>query len=164
MELKAISETRWACQASMLHVVCKRIKCVYALLFKVSNSSSDSSDRKVDARGLLSQFKPAFIRFIFALRTIFQLSKATSDLLQNPHLDYSEALLLLDGLKDELLKMRKKSALKSMWDQAAILCQEMGIEEEKKKRRRVLPPFLKNFLVESPAEKEDVDNYEEYCR
>ncbi|GBO18114.1 hypothetical protein AVEN_111152-1 [Araneus ventricosus] len=123
----------------MLHVVCKRIKCIYTLLYKVSHSSSDSSDRIVDARGLISQFN--IIKLIFALQTVFQLSNATSDLLQSPQLDYSEALTLLDCLKDDLMKMRRKSSLEAMRDKAASLCQEMGLGEEKKKDVKSCPYF-----------------------
>ncbi|GBN74704.1 hypothetical protein AVEN_224455-1 [Araneus ventricosus] len=100
-----------------------------------------TSLRIVDARGLISQFKPTFIRLIFALQAVFQLSNATSDLLQSPQLDYPEALTLLDCLKDDLMKLRKKSSLEAMPDKAALLCQEMGLEEEKKKDVKSCPYF-----------------------
>ncbi|GBO09046.1 hypothetical protein AVEN_267118-1, partial [Araneus ventricosus] len=95
MELKQISNTRWACQASMLRTVCKRFMLLYELLSDVIENDSNS-DRVIEARGLLYQFSPDFIKTLFALRHIFEFTKNTSDLLQSPELDYSDALELLE--------------------------------------------------------------------
>ncbi|GBN06422.1 hypothetical protein AVEN_39160-1 [Araneus ventricosus] len=128
MELKQISNTRWACQASMLRTVCKRFVLLYELLSDVIENDSNS-DRVIEARGLLYQFSPDFIKTLFALRHIFEFTKNTSDLLQSPELDYSDALELLEVLQERLNDCRTDTTMQNLWSQAANVCHDLGIHD-----------------------------------
>jgi hypothetical protein len=54
IELKSISDTRWACQANMISAFCSRLEIFLILLQKIIDSESDSA-RVVAARGYLGQ-------------------------------------------------------------------------------------------------------------
>ncbi|GBN63041.1 hypothetical protein AVEN_167355-1 [Araneus ventricosus] len=110
MELKQISNTRWVCQDSMLRTVYKRFMLLYELLPDVIENDSNS-DRVIEARRLLYQFSPDFIETLFALRHIFEFLKNTSDLLQSPELDNSDALELLEVLQERLNDCRTDATM-----------------------------------------------------
>ncbi|KAF8769794.1 hypothetical protein HNY73_017403 [Argiope bruennichi] len=80
------------------------------------------------------------------------------------HHSIQKALLgiMAEEVQKEISNERK-IIIKKMWDQATLVCQEMEVEEEEKRHKK-LPSYLKNYLVESPAEKEEVNNYDVYCR
>ncbi|GBN48744.1 hypothetical protein AVEN_205743-1 [Araneus ventricosus] len=190
MELKQISNTRWACQASMLRTVCKRFMLLYELLsdvierglfwyprlgwelgsvphvnngtqpnrgYKNRPQNDSNSDRVIEARGLLYQFSPDFIKTLFALRYIFEFTKNTYDLLQSPELDYSDALELLEVLQERLNDCRTDTTMQNLWSQAANVCHELGKHdleescdmqtetERRPQRAKQFPSYLKNF-------------------
>lgn len=113
IELKPLSNTRWACQATMLDSVCSRFVIVHRLLRDISVNDTNS-DRVVEARGLLYQFSPSFIKMLFALRYIFKFTKNASDFLQNSKLDYSVALELVEALRDKLHECRDDSTIQAI--------------------------------------------------
>ncbi|GBN56215.1 hypothetical protein AVEN_47731-1 [Araneus ventricosus] len=163
MELKQISNTLWACQASMLRTVCKRFMLLYELLSDVIENDSNS-DRVIEARFLLYQFSPDFIKTLFALRYIFEFTKNTSDLLQSPELDYSDALELLGVLQERLNDCRTDTTMQNLWSQAANVCHELGMHdleescdmqtetERRPQRTKQFRSYLKNFIVDCPME------------
>lgn len=175
MELKQISNTRWACQASMLRTVCKRFMLLYELLSDVIENDSNS-DRVIEARGLLYQFSPDFIKTLFALRHIFEFTKNTSDLLQSPELDYSDALELLEVLQERLNDCRTDTTMQNLWSQAANVCHDLGMHdleescdmqretERRPQRAKQFPSYLKNFIVDCPVQREKLQNRGDFRR
>ncbi|GBO15795.1 hypothetical protein AVEN_54006-1 [Araneus ventricosus] len=129
---------------------------LYELLSDVIENDSNS-DRVIEARGLLYQFSPDFIKTLFALRHIFEFTKNTYDLLQSPELDYSDALELLEVLQERLNDCRTDTTMQNLWSQAAKVCHELGMHdleescdiqteaERRPQRAKQFPSYLKNF-------------------
>ncbi|GBL87917.1 Zinc finger MYM-type protein 1 [Araneus ventricosus] len=175
MELKQMSNTRWACQVSMLRTVCKRFMLLYELLSDVIENDSNS-DRVIEARVLLYQFSPDFIKTLFALRHIFEFTKNTSDLLQSPELNYSDALDLLEVLQERLNDCRTDTTMQNLWSQAANVCRDLGMHdleescnmqketERRPQRAKQFPSYLKNFIVDCPVQREKLQNRGDFRR
>lgn len=170
MELKPLSNTRWACQATMLDSVCPRFVIIHRLLHDISINDTNS-DRVVEARGLLYQFSPSFIKMLFALRYIFKLTKNASDFLQNSELDYSIALELVEALRDKLNECRDDSIIETVWEETENFFHELGLndEENDRKERRSqratkISRQLENFIVDAPIERGKLENKEDFKR
>ncbi|GBL64855.1 hypothetical protein AVEN_94616-1 [Araneus ventricosus] len=148
---------------------------LYELLSDVIENDSNS-DRVIEARGLLYQFPPDFIKTLFALRHIFEFTKNTSDLLQSPELDYSDALELLEVLQERLNECRTDTAMQNLWSQAANVCHDLGMHdleescdmqtetERRPQRAKQFPSYLKNFIVDYPVQKEKFQNRGDFRR
>ena len=104
IELKSISDTRWACQSAMISAFCSRLEIFLALLQEIIDSDSDSG-RVVTARGLLSQIDKTFVRYIFALKCVLMCSKSVSDFLQNPGNSLSDAVAIIESFELNLQEM-----------------------------------------------------------
>ena len=171
MELKQISNTRWACQATMLEAVCTRFVLLHKLRHDVSTNDTNS-DRVVEARGLLYQFSPSFVRVLFTLRHIFQHIKSASDYLQSSKLNYSEALELLESLQEKLVEYRTDIEVEKNWKMSEEICIELGLSkaedtdgsERRSQRTTRNSSQLRNFIVEAPIQRDNLENKEEFKR
>lgn len=171
IELKPLSNTRWACQATMLDAVCSRFVIVHRLLRDISVNDTNS-DRVVEARGLLYQFSQSFIKMLFALRYIFKFTKNASDFLQNSKLDYSVALELVEALRDKLHECRNDTTIQTIWEQSKNIFHELGfndVEENDRTERRSqrttrVPSQLQGFIVDAPIQRDKLENKEDFKR
>lgn len=157
MELKSLSDTRWACQANMISAVCKRLQILVSLLADLADHEEDP-DRRITARGLFCQVDKQFLRNLFGLRSIFSSSKTVSDFLQSSSNNLADAVDLINNFRKELQEMRSEEKLQSIWDEVETLSQELGVPERKLCRQSKMPARFEDSYVEAPIQSTRFEN------
>ncbi len=94
VELKKLSETRWACQQSVLWAIKKSLRAILATLHDIQVQTN--ARRKTDARAMQ----------VVLFEDIFRVTKFASDQLQSPNLDISSANDLIQSVITALSKKR----------------------------------------------------------
>jgi hypothetical protein len=163
IELKSISETRWACQSSMISAFCSRLEIFVALLHDIVHSDSDSH-RVVAARGFLGQVDKTFARYLFALRYILMSSKSVSDFLQNPGNSLSDAVTIIESFMSNLQEMRSDDKCQEFWTEADSVCETLDIPDRVTRRKHRLCSRLAGTIVDAPVEVEDPNLFETFKR
>ena len=143
MTLKAISDTRWSCQANMLSVVCSRIEVLFELLEIVAHHHHNK-ERINEAKGHLLQFDFSILRLIFALEKVFRFLKTTSDFLQNPTSDISQTNEIILNLKENLASCRTESFCSQILNEAETIGRKMGLTERTQPQK---PNRVKKYLL-----------------
>lgn len=99
IQLKKLSDTRWSCRHASIKAVMMTISCIISTLQELSITSSNSSNRAVEARGLLFQIKDfEFLLCLVMFEKIFSITGKLSDLLQAESLSYAPAAIVVYGL------------------------------------------------------------------
>jgi len=163
IELKSISETRWACQSGMVSAFCSRLEIYVALLQEIVDSDSDPG-RVVAARGFLGQVDKTFVHYLFALKHILMSSKLLSDFLQNPGNSLSDAVTVIESFVSNLQEMRTDEKCQEFWTEADSVCESLEVPDRVTRKRRRLCSRLAGTIVDAPVEVDDPNLFETFKR
>lgn len=149
IELKRLSETRWACQDAACHAVRETLPAICVTLLDVMES--DNADRVTEATAIYSLFKRTFVVHLAMMGVLLNLTKLLSDMLQSPQLDLASAINLVQTVEDDLADRRGEAAWEKIWKESIDLAEACDIDlHEAPVRRRRQPRRLEGFSVEAP--------------
>lgn len=117
VELKRLSDTRWACQYYSLWAIKQTLPRILATLEEVSNQTN--SHRAIEARSLNGLIDAQFVLQIYMLENIFGLTKTLSDQLQATDLDLASAIDLVFALVNTLKEERNGETWTHLWQGAS---------------------------------------------
>ena len=160
VELKKLSDTRWACQYFALCAIKKTLPAIQATLQDVVGHTN--AKRKAEARALHGLIDEQFILNLTLFEDVFRVTKFASDQLQAPNLDISSASDLVQSVITTLLEKRSEEAWGDIKDSAKHLCERAGIALQSR------PPYrrgdrqqssrLMDFVVEAPINRESTSD------
>ena len=151
IEIGNVSDTRWACQAKQLSAMAKRIEVVHEVLEEIIDNDTDA-DRVVDANGFKLHMDCCFLRYLLITRHIMKTAKLSSDILQKPTNDLSNAIDLAT-LKEELDTCRSREKCQQFWDEAQVVADRLSLPDDIRPVRNRRPPAaLHHFFVEANIE------------
>ncbi|CAK6976724.1 zinc finger MYM-type protein 1-like [Scomber scombrus] len=152
VELKKLSDTRWACQYSALCAIKKTLPAIQATLQDIIGQTN--AKRKAEARALHGLIDEQFVLNLTLFEDVFRVTKFASDQLQAPNLDISSASDLVQSVITTLLEKRSEEAWDDIKDNLKHLCERAGIALQSR------PPYrrgdrqqssrLMDFVVEAP--------------
>lgn len=155
MELKRLSDTRWACRSAAVHAVLKRLPVVLRVLEQISEETN--ADRAVDARALKGLIDFQFLVLLSSFDSILGASKSVSDMLQSPNLDLAKAMDIIETLKQTLHHLRTHDdGYESVWQDAIEIAKVCNITIPKEtltrraRREQVTPARLQNTVLLAP--------------
>ena len=162
VELKRLSDTRWACQYSTLWAIKRTLPAILATLADVSNQTN--AHRATEARSLIGLIDAQFVLHICMLESIFSLTKNLSDHLQATDLELASAVDLVFAVVDALNDKRNAETWTKIWDCASDMCETVGIDMQRPQvRRKKQPRHLQEFVVNSQTgSKEPLETSEDY--
>ena len=163
IELKSISDTRWACQANMISAFCSRLEIFLNLLQRIIDNDSESA-RVVAARGYLGQVDRTFVRYLFALKYILMSAKSVSDFLQRPGNSLADAISVIESFELTLQEARSNDKCQVFWDAADSACESADIPERVLRRPRKLNSRLAGTLVDAPVEADNTNSFQTFKR
>ena len=148
IQLKKLSDTRWSCRHASIKAVTMTISCIISTLQELSMTSSNSSSRAVEARGLLFQIK--YFEFLLCLvmfEKIFSITGKLSDLLQAESLSYAAAASCIQATKETISGLRSEGNWQKIWDDAVKIADKHAISVSRPTRNRALPARLSDSVV-----------------
>lgn len=157
VELKRLSDTRWACQHAACVAISEALPAITVALEELAGGSN--KDRAVDARGLLAVINGSFVVGLVVLRSVLRKTKTLSDQLQARDLDLAEAVYLVEAVVADLVECRSsEDAWNTLFEEAEVKCRENDISLDKPsrpKRKRSLPAHLGEAVVMGPTGNRD---------
>ena len=114
IELKSLSDTRWASQVAACNAVYQRFSCLMKLLENISNESS--SDRACDAKSILALIDFKFVFCLLVFRQLLVHLSKVSDSLQSRSISMDVAFDLIKVLESNLTEMRSEEQCDSFID------------------------------------------------
>ena len=164
LEIGRVSDTRWSCQAKQFNVVWKRIDIVYEVLQDIIDNDRDPK-RTTEATGYKLQIDRRFVRYLLIIRHILKKAKFASDILQKPTNDLTEAIDLIDTLKEEIQACRTRESCQKFWDDAEEVSDRLDLPENARPvRRRRLPAALQDCVVDAVVEDDVGIGFDGYVR
>uniref|UniRef100_A0A8C2PTZ0 DUF4371 domain-containing protein n=1 Tax=Cyprinus carpio TaxID=7962 RepID=A0A8C2PTZ0_CYPCA len=167
VELKRLSDTRWACQYYSLWAIKQSLPSILATLEEVSNQTN--SHRAIEARSLNGLIDAQFVLQIYMLENIFGLTKTLSDQLQATDLDLASAIDLVFSLVDTLKEERNDETWTHLWQGANDTCERVGIDMQRQqaKRKIIQPSHLQQFHVSNSHTRKKIlqtpEDYKIHC-
>ena len=148
IELKRLSDTRWNCQDVACNAVIKTLPDVCLTLEDIIYGAN--AERAIEARSVNGLLDLAFVVTLVTMTELLSVTKSLSDHLQSPRLQLASANDLVHTVIDDLRERRNEQAFSKIWNKSKAMCEEAGIEEKPKpKRRRKKPATLDQYVVES---------------
>ena len=126
--LQRLSDTRWACRASVVATLCYTFEAVLATLVDFINGNNDGA-RVSEARGILLQLKSA--RFLVCLVTfdqVLSLTKGLSDVLQSTSLDLAKAANLVSATIESVQELRSDTQWQRVFAHLERIATHYGID------------------------------------
>lgn len=150
VELKRLSETRWACQYSALWAIQKTLPAIRATLLDILGQSN--ARRKIEARGVYALIDCQFTLQLTLFEDLFRVTKFLSDHLQSPDLELASATDLVQSVITTLAEKRSEESWNDIWDRALAQCTKAGIpaQQQRQDRRQAQQPrHLQDFVVDA---------------
>jgi hypothetical protein len=119
LELKSLSETRWACQYTALLAIKKTLPAIHATLQALI--SQQGARLRTKAKSIMALLDGQFVLQLTLFEDVFRSTKFLSDTLQSPNLDYSSALDLVESVSASLSEKRNETSLADISDKAQAL-------------------------------------------
>ena len=156
VELKSLSDTRWACQYAALVAIRKSLPAIRATLLDIM--SQPNARRKTEARAVNVLVDEQFVLRLTLFEELFRVTKFMSDQLQSPTLELSSTIDLSESVIATLSDKRAEESWIDIQDRAADLCTKAGVSQDGtcEKRRTQPPRILQEFVVEAPVERTPV--------
>ncbi len=151
VELKKLSETRWACQQSVLWAIKKSLRAILATLHDIQVQTN--ARRKTDARAMQGLIDQQFVLHLVLFEDIFRVTKFASDQLQSPNLDISSANDLIQSVITALSKKRSEEYWSDIQNRANELCGKVGLASGStppQRRDARQSQRLNDFIIEAP--------------
>ncbi|XP_063765900.1 zinc finger MYM-type protein 1-like [Eleginops maclovinus] len=155
VELKRLSDTRWACQYSTLWAIKRTLPALLATLVDVSNQTN--AHRATEARSLIGLIDAQFVVHICMLESIFKLTKNLSDHLQTKDLELASAIDLVFAVVDTLNDKRNAETWTEIWECASDMCETVGIDMQRPQ------DFVVNSQTGSKEPLETSEDYQNHC-
>jgi hypothetical protein len=151
VELKKLSDTRWASQIVACDAVSSRFSCILQLLDVIQQETN--SDRACEARALSSLMDFNFVFNLVIFTDILKLMKNVSDQLQSKTLQISHACELVRTLSKCFTDMRNELQCSEYVKTAVELCHTNGIHIRMpvEARRRKVPRKIAESVVTEPV-------------
>jgi len=125
-QLQRLSDTRWACRVAACRNVRDRLDAVVVML---EDTAETSSDRAIEARGLLSLIDFKFVLFLLLFCDILGQIHSVSMQLQSSTLDLSAAVDIAKNFVNCLKERRQAdNSADSLYSAAEDLCRKCNIE------------------------------------
>ncbi|CAF3976119.1 unnamed protein product [Rotaria sp. Silwood2] len=162
--IKTWAETRWDSRWTSIHSIIENYQ---ALILSLDELENESTERSIDARGLLLSLKESlFIVTIFILHCILGKIKILSDQLKSKSLDFGTAHKLISNVMNEIDALRNEQEFSKIFDRITEFCTSNNIElgvNRKEKRLKTTSTRFKDFLVTSTiGERENIDTQSKY--
>ena len=152
VQLKQLSETRWACRYTSIQAVMVTFTAVISTLEQISGESNNK--RSVEARGLLYQLKAfPFILSLVLFERLFGITNNLSNLLQAEQISYTAAAMCITATKSTLSSLRSEVEWGKVWQEETSVAEkcDVSVTPLRPQRARRLPQQLDDsFVVESP--------------
>ena len=166
VELKRLSDTRWACQYATLWA----IKTCFPAIIETLEVVRDMSDahRAAQANALLGLIDGQFVLYVTMLESIFRQTKTLSDQLQAKDLELASANDLVCTVIDSLCEQRTVESWNEIWMRASETCTALDIAMQRRPVRQSAPPRdLEEFVVDTVTGARQrlltSDDYREHC-
>ncbi|KAL7400994.1 hypothetical protein ABVT39_021214 [Epinephelus coioides] len=154
IELKRLSDTRWACQYPALCAIKKALPSIRATLQDII--SQPNPRRSAEARAISAFIDEQFVLHLTLFEDLFRLTKFMSDQLQSTDLDLASAGDLAQSVISAISEKRTEDSWTDIREQAEELCEKASITAQsppRDKRQAQPPRHLKGFVVEAPTER-----------
>ncbi|KAI4831037.1 hypothetical protein KUCAC02_002638 [Chaenocephalus aceratus] len=151
VELKKLSDTRWACQYSALWAIQKTLPAIYATLDEVITQSN--ARRKTEARAVKALIDAHFAVQLTLFEDMFRATTFLSDHLQSPDLQLASATDLVESVITSLSEKRNEKSWNDILDKAQALSTKTGILLQLRQERGQPQPasHLQEFVVDAPT-------------
>ncbi|XP_037531372.1 zinc finger MYM-type protein 1-like [Nematolebias whitei] len=159
LELKRLSDTRWACQYDSIRAVKKTLPAVIATLHDVVDQKN--AKRRTEAKALSALIDKKFVLHLVIFEDIFRTTKFMSDQLQSPNLDLVAANDLAHSVITALTEKRTDDKWETLRKEAEELCSNTGIATEtvhRQKRQTQTAKHLEHFIVDASIERKGADS------
>lgn len=165
IELKSLSDTRWASQVAACNAVYQRFSCLIKLLENISNESH--SDRACDAKAILALIDFKFVFCLLVFRQLLVHLSKVSDSLQSRSISMDAAFDLIKVLESNLTEMRSEEQCDSFIEAANEICSKneivgLNTASVPAKRKRPMPEKLKNMVVTDKSIPKDNEHVHEF--
>lgn len=119
------SETRWSSMFFVLDILCSRYQEILLTLVKRGN---DTDDPAVTCAGLYHKMASGkIILTCVILKNVFAATTNLSDILQNPHLEWSSAVHEIEMTRKLLEQLKSDASLSSIIDEATVISEKCSI-------------------------------------
>lgn len=147
IQLKRLSDTRWACQHAACLAVKRTLPAIVTTLKRIMKG--DNAHRATEAKGLCILLDHHFVASLVAIEKLLQITKRLSDQLQSPDLQLASAEDLVHSVITVLLDMRCDEPWKELEEEAEQLCKKTGIRTEAARpgRQKSTPRHLDEFVT-----------------
>ena len=160
IELKRLSDTRWACQYDAICAVKRTLPAIIATLRDTVRDKN--AKRRTEAKSVSSLMDEQFVLHLIIFEDVFRTSKFMSDALQSPNFD----LLTADDLAQSVITAISEKRTDDNWaairKQAGDMCVNTGIATvHREKRQTQTAKHLEGFIVEAPIERPGMGSMDE---
>ena len=148
IELKRLTETRWACRHQSIVAIHQTFGAILSTLNAIVNG--DDIEKSIQAHGYLQSVeKFQFIVCLVNLDYIFGTTKSLSDALQWSELDLAYAVCLISSVGDKLSQSRSNTAWNKLWEEAVAFSNQhnISIPKERSSRAASVPRRLDDCVV-----------------
>ncbi|KAJ8352460.1 hypothetical protein SKAU_G00239360 [Synaphobranchus kaupii] len=146
LELKKLSDTRWACRETALKTLRKVLPAVMQFLEEMTLQDPPDSSAG-DAMILLKNINFEFFLCLEITCPIFQVTATASDALQQKDMDLAAAYKIVDGVLQRLAHSRTEDEFEKMYEQATEKAASVGLDPPSEvpgqARRRKVPEKFK---------------------
>ncbi|KAI4797971.1 hypothetical protein KUCAC02_024726, partial [Chaenocephalus aceratus] len=153
VELKKLSDTRWACQYTAIWAVKKTLPAILATLRDIIGLSNPH--RRTEARALSAIMDETFVVHLIIFEDEFRTTKFMSDQLQSATFDLEAADDLAQSVTTAISEKRTEDKWREIRNEAESLCVKAGIapQTQRERRRAQTSRHLEGFVVEAPLER-----------
>ncbi|KAJ3581755.1 hypothetical protein NHX12_016273 [Muraenolepis orangiensis] len=155
VELKKLSDTRWACQYNAIWAVKKTLPAILATLRDIIGLSN--LHRRTEARALSAIIDETFVVHLIIFEDVFRTTKFMSDQLQSATFDLEAADDLAQSVTIAISEKRTEDKWREIRNEAESLCVNAGIAPQTQRERRRAQTSRHLEGVEAPLERARLD-------
>ena len=142
----------------------QRLDIVIEVLQDIIDNDRDS-DRTTEANGFKLQINRNFVRYLFAIKHFLEKAKFASDMLQKPTNDLTEAVELIDTLKEEIAECRSRGKCQEFWDRAKVVADRLNLPEiTRERRKKRASTTLQDYVVEALLNETSIGGLDAYVQ
>lgn len=157
--MKNFSTTRWTSHHRVIEVVFEKYKAILNTLEDLSNIS-DRSTGSLATTLLKNITSFSFVSIMFLTNIIFDITTPLSKYLQSPAIDFMQALVMVDYVRQKLTELRTTEGAHEVLQNAKQFAIDHELEETQlpeirlRKRKRMFDEISEDEIISNP-----VDNF-----
>ncbi|XP_025405936.1 uncharacterized protein LOC112680142 [Sipha flava] len=157
--MKNFSTTRWTSHHRVIEVVFEKYKAILNTLEDLSNIS-DRSTGSLATTLFKNITSFSFVSIMFLTKTIFEITTPLSKYLQSPAIDFMQALVMVDSVKQQLTNLRTTEGAHEVLQNAKQFAIDNELDETQlpeirlRKRKRMFDEISEDEIISNP-----VDNF-----